>query len=105
MKFDSIYQRRNSEKMIHLAFSWTDYILFGSLLGFSLLIGIYFGFFSKQDSVNEYLYGGKTMGYIPIATSIIARFVFFHWRIIYVFVKILSKCKTFRVNLLNHSNS
>ncbi|OXU29062.1 hypothetical protein TSAR_015177 [Trichomalopsis sarcophagae] len=58
--------------MEKLVFGWIDYLLFGSLLGLSLLIGIYFGFFSKQDSVNEYLFGGKTMGYIPVATSILA---------------------------------
>lgn len=61
--------------MNQLVFGWIDYLLFGSLLGMSLLIGVYFGFFSKQDSVNEYLFGGKTMGYIPVATSILARLV------------------------------
>ncbi|XP_014207706.1 sodium-coupled monocarboxylate transporter 2-like [Copidosoma floridanum] len=58
--------------MEQLVFSWIDYLLFSSLLGTSLLIGIYFGFFSKQDSVSEYLFGGKSMGYLPVATSILA---------------------------------
>ena len=58
-----------------LVFGWIDYSVFGSLLGVSLLIGFYFGFCSKQDSANEYLFGGKTMNYVPVATSILARFV------------------------------
>lgn len=59
--------------MNQLVFGLIDYLLFGSMLGMSLLIGVYFGFCSKQDSVNEYLFGGKTMGYLPVGTSIIAR--------------------------------
>ncbi|KAL7297899.1 hypothetical protein TKK_0008920 [Trichogramma kaykai] len=58
--------------MEQLTFGWTDYTLFGGLLGVSLLIGIYFGFFSKQDSAAEYLFGGKSMAYVPVATSILA---------------------------------
>lgn len=56
-----------------LVFGWSDCCLFASSLGASLLIGFYFGFYSKQNSVNEYLFGGKTMGYIPVATSVLAR--------------------------------
>lgn len=63
--------------MSHLVFGWIDYLLFGSLLIISILIGIYFGCFSKQDSAGEYLYGGKKMGYVPVAFSILARFVTF----------------------------
>ena len=62
-------------EMQQLTFGWTDYLLFIGLLGVSLLIGVYFGFFSKQDSAAEYLFGGKTMSYIPVAISILARFV------------------------------
>lgn len=62
-------------KMDQIVFSWIDYVFFISLLGISLLIGLYFGFCSKQDSVSEYLFGGKTMGYIPVAISILARYV------------------------------
>ena len=54
-------------------FAWSDYLLFGSLLGVSLLIGVFFGFWSKQDSAAEYLFGGKHMGYLPVAISTIAR--------------------------------
>ncbi|KAL7288197.1 hypothetical protein TKK_0017749 [Trichogramma kaykai] len=58
--------------MEKLVFGLTDYLLLGGLLGLSLLIGIYFGFFSKQNSTDEYLFGGKHMGYLPVGTSIIA---------------------------------
>ena len=60
-----------------LTFGWTDYLLFVGLLGLSLLIGIYFGFFSKQDSASEYLFGGRHMSYMPVATSILARYFLF----------------------------
>lgn len=56
-----------------LVFGWVDYGLFGGLLGLSLLIGVYFGFYSKQNTISEYLYGGKTINYIPVAASILAR--------------------------------
>ncbi|CAL7946567.1 unnamed protein product [Xylocopa violacea] len=56
-----------------LTFGWTDYTLFSSLLGVSVLIGIYFGCFGKkQDNTTEYLLGGKTMTYFPVAMSLIA---------------------------------
>ncbi|XP_020296764.1 sodium-coupled monocarboxylate transporter 1-like isoform X2 [Pseudomyrmex gracilis] len=53
-------------------FGWLDYVLFSSLLLVSVLIGVYFGFFSKQNSTKEYFLGGKRMGCFPIAISIIA---------------------------------
>lgn len=54
-------------------FGWTDYTLFAMILTVSVLIGIYFGFFSKQDTTMDYLLGGKRMGFFPIAMSLIAR--------------------------------
>lgn len=60
-------------EMRQLVFSWSDYCLFSILLGVSLLIGVYFAIFSKQNSTAEYLYGGKHMHYIPVAISILAR--------------------------------
>ncbi|KAF7417403.1 hypothetical protein HZH68_000056 [Vespula germanica] len=53
-------------------FGWTDYTLFAMILTVSVLIGIYFGFFSKQDTTMDYLLGGKRMGFFPIAMSLIA---------------------------------
>lgn len=59
----------------NFVFGWLDYALFSLLLLVSVLIGVYFGFFSKQDSTTEYLLGGKRMGCFPVAMSIIARSV------------------------------
>ncbi|XP_058797242.1 sodium-coupled monocarboxylate transporter 2-like isoform X3 [Phymastichus coffea] len=63
------------QEMPQLTFGWTDYTLFAGLLGMSLIIGFYFGFFSKQDSASEYLFGGKSMAYLPVAVSIIASYL------------------------------
>ncbi|XP_014229748.1 sodium-coupled monocarboxylate transporter 1-like [Trichogramma pretiosum] len=58
-----------------LVFGWTDYLLFSALLGLSLFIGIFFAFCSKQDSAAEYLFGGKKMGYFPVAVSTVASMI------------------------------
>ncbi|KAK2577149.1 hypothetical protein KPH14_003309 [Odynerus spinipes] len=65
----------NHEIIKHFTFGWIDYTLFGMILSVSVLIGIYFGFFSKQDTTTEYFLGGKRMGFFPIAMSIIASHV------------------------------
>ncbi|XP_053994281.1 sodium-coupled monocarboxylate transporter 2-like [Hylaeus volcanicus] len=60
----------------HLTFGWTDYTLFIGLLGISVLIGIYFGCFSKkQDNTTEYLLGGKMMSCFPVGMSLVASHV------------------------------
>ncbi|XP_046738917.1 sodium-coupled monocarboxylate transporter 1-like [Diprion similis] len=57
----------------HLTFGWVDYFLFVTMLCVSAVVGTYFGFFSKkQDTTTEYLLGGKTMSYLPVAMSITA---------------------------------
>lgn len=55
-------------------FGWIDYGLFVALLGISTLIGIFYGFFSKhkQNNIAEYIFGGRTMKILPVATSMIA---------------------------------
>lgn len=63
------------ENLDRFMFGWLDYALFILLLLISVLIGVYFGFFSKQDSTTEYFLGGKRMGCFPVAMSIIARSV------------------------------
>jgi len=64
-----------TENLDRFMFRWLDYALFSLLLLVSVLIGVYFGFFSKQDNTMEYLLGGKRMGCFPVAMSIIARSV------------------------------
>ncbi|KAL0118114.1 hypothetical protein PUN28_009053 [Cardiocondyla obscurior] len=61
-----------TENLDRFIFGWIDYTLFMLLLLVSVLIGVYFGFFSKQDSTTEYFLGGKRMGCFPVAMSILA---------------------------------
>ncbi|KAG8327053.1 hypothetical protein J6590_028196 [Homalodisca vitripennis] len=58
-------------------FDWMDYSVFGAMLVFSALIGVYFAFFAKdkQESSSEYLLGGRTMGIFPISMSLIASYI------------------------------
>lgn len=65
----------DTDSFDRFVFGWIDYALFGLLLLVSVLIGVYFGFFSKQDTTAEYLLGGRRMGCFPVAMSIIARSV------------------------------
>lgn len=55
-------------------FSFIDYSVFAALLIISLAIGLYFGFFSKDEqTTEEYLQGGHKMQPLPIAISLVAR--------------------------------
>ncbi|XP_039947507.1 sodium-coupled monocarboxylate transporter 1-like isoform X2 [Bactrocera tryoni] len=57
----------------HFSFGTIDYVVFVLMLGASLIIGIYFGFFGHgADTTDEYLLGGRRMKIIPIAFSLVA---------------------------------
>lgn len=59
-----------------MRFGIIDYVVFTLMLSTSALIGIYFGFFSKaKNTTEEYLRGGKKMQILPIAISLVARYV------------------------------
>lgn len=60
---------------VPVTFSWFDYGLFVAMLLLSVLIGLYFGCCGHQDSINEYLLGGKEMSVVPIAISLVARYI------------------------------
>jgi Na+/proline symporter len=63
-----------AEHNVRLYFGWLDFIVFGLMLGFSALIGVYFGFCDKkQESRADYLFGGKAMRTLPVAVSLVAR--------------------------------
>ncbi|XP_015112809.1 sodium-coupled monocarboxylate transporter 1 [Diachasma alloeum] len=70
-----VINKTNGLEYAYLTFGWIDYTFFTLLMGVSLAIGIYFGFFKKQDNTTEYFLGGKTMNYCPIAMSILASHV------------------------------
>lgn len=55
-------------------FNWIEYTTFASLLSVSALIGIYYGCIKgNQNTVSEYMLGGKKMSIFPIAMSLVAR--------------------------------
>ncbi|XP_013175750.1 PREDICTED: sodium-coupled monocarboxylate transporter 1-like [Papilio xuthus] len=56
-------------------FSWLDYSVFVAMLSICVGIGIYFGFFKKQNSTQDYLMGGRNMKLIPICFSLVATFI------------------------------
>lgn len=58
-----------------LLFNWVEYLVFCTMLILSLLIGVYYGWFKKQDTVAEYMLGGKKMGVFPVTMSLIFRLV------------------------------
>ncbi|RZF36445.1 hypothetical protein LSTR_LSTR009541 [Laodelphax striatellus] len=59
-----------------MMFNWVEYLVFSLMLGLSALIGIYYGCYKgNQNTVSEYMQGGKKMGVFPITMSIIASHV------------------------------
>ncbi|XP_045779022.1 sodium-coupled monocarboxylate transporter 1-like isoform X2 [Maniola jurtina] len=56
-------------------FSWIDYVVFVLMLAISALVGVYWGFFKKQTTQNDYLLGGRNMKVIPVSMSLVASFV------------------------------
>lgn len=66
----------NLEGAVRLTFGWVDYSCFAMMLAVSAAVGVYFGFFAKkQETTTDYLLGGKTMSYFPVAMSITSRLV------------------------------
>ncbi|CAH0557166.1 unnamed protein product [Brassicogethes aeneus] len=62
-------------------FQVVDYAVFGSMLLLSAVTGLYFGCKSKifkkttEQTLDEYLVGGRTMAPLPVAMSLIASYV------------------------------
>lgn len=76
---DSSAAMANSATAAHmedLRFGVTDYSIFLLMLSVSAAIGLYFGFYSKsRNTTDEYLRGSKKMHALPIAISLVSRFV------------------------------
>lgn len=54
-------------------FDLLEYAVFGFMLAISMLVGIYYGCYKRnQNSVSEYLLGGKSMTVIPVTLSLFA---------------------------------
>nr|XP_026496581.1 sodium-coupled monocarboxylate transporter 1-like [Vanessa tameamea] len=56
-------------------FTWVDYVVFVFMLAISAFVGVYWGFFKKQTTQNDYLLGGRNMKVIPVSMSLVASFV------------------------------
>ncbi|KAF2886735.1 hypothetical protein ILUMI_19438 [Ignelater luminosus] len=62
--------------MENQVFSWIDYTLFVLMFLISAGIGIYYGFFVKQqNTTSAYLLGGKAMNYFTVAMSLSASMI------------------------------
>ncbi len=63
-------------KSAAVKFNSIEYCTFSTLLGLSVLIGLYYGCVKgNQNSTFEYILGGKTMKVLPVAVSLITRSV------------------------------
>ncbi|GAB0089038.1 hypothetical protein DMENIID0001_035160 [Sergentomyia squamirostris] len=58
-------------------FTTTDYVALILVLGISIVIGLYFGFYfkGKQNTPEDYFLGGRNMGVIPVAISLSVTFI------------------------------
>lgn len=57
-------------------FSWADYAVLAAMLIISCLIGTFYGFFAKkQETSQDFLLGGSSMGTFPMAMSLAASFI------------------------------
>ncbi|XP_052121716.1 sodium-coupled monocarboxylate transporter 1-like [Frankliniella occidentalis] len=60
-----------------MTLGWVDQAVFVFMLAISTLIGVYFAYCSPGGNMSaaEYLVGGRTMGTIPVALSLIASYI------------------------------
>ncbi|PBC33280.1 Sodium-coupled monocarboxylate transporter [Apis cerana cerana] len=57
-------------------FSWVDYTVLAAMLIISCLIGTFYGFIAKkQETSQDFLLGGSSMGTFPMAMSLAASFI------------------------------
>ncbi|XP_046475986.1 sodium-coupled monocarboxylate transporter 1 [Neodiprion pinetum] len=57
-------------------FSWADYAVLATMLIVSCGIGLFYGFFTtKQETSEDFLLGGSSMGTFPMAMSLAASFI------------------------------
>ncbi|XP_067005764.2 sodium-coupled monocarboxylate transporter 1 [Anabrus simplex] len=56
-------------------FSGADYAVFALMFVVCTVIGVYYGFFARSFTAEDYLMGGRNMGLFPISLSLIATFL------------------------------
>lgn len=71
---DKLQENIELKNLTTVHFQWYDYLFFALLLGVSVVIGLYYAFFSrhKQNNTKEYILGGKTMKTFPVAISLVS---------------------------------
>lgn len=70
----SVCQEQHAE-LLHY-FSWADYSVLAAMLLISCGIGMFYGFFTKkQETSQDFLLGGSSMGTVPMAMSLAASFI------------------------------
>ncbi|KAL3283630.1 hypothetical protein HHI36_006769 [Cryptolaemus montrouzieri] len=73
---DIITEAEDGHRDQENGFSWADYLVLGAMLVISCGIGVFYGFFNKQqESSDDFLLGGSSMGTFPMAMSLAASFV------------------------------
>uniref|UniRef100_A0A1Y1MQD0 Sodium/solute symporter n=1 Tax=Photinus pyralis TaxID=7054 RepID=A0A1Y1MQD0_PHOPY len=53
-------------------FTWIDYAIFTIVTAISCIVGLYFGLFSRQKTIEDYLFGGKNMKWFAVSISLTA---------------------------------
>lgn len=71
---DALQKNDELKNLTTIHFQWYDYLFFLLLLGMSVVIGLYYAFFSrhKQNNTKEYILGGKSMKILPVAVSLVS---------------------------------
>ncbi|KAK3927999.1 Sodium-coupled monocarboxylate transporter 2 [Frankliniella fusca] len=72
-----LIERRTGGAMETLTMGWVDQAVFVSMLAVSTLIGVYFAYCAPGGNMSaaQYLVGGRTMGTVPVALSLIASYI------------------------------
>lgn len=60
--------------MKRLEFHTADYVVMVIFLVVSSAIGVYYGFFKKQKTTEEYIFGNRQIHLVPVALSIAVTF-------------------------------
>ncbi|XP_045187276.2 sodium-coupled monocarboxylate transporter 2-like [Mercenaria mercenaria] len=60
--------------MEDLRFHIVDYVVMALFLVISSIIGVYYGFFKKQSTTEDYLLGGRQMHLFPVALSLLVTY-------------------------------
>lgn len=57
-------------------FGWIEYTIFAVVVILSMAIGVFYGFFKKNNKTNEdFLVGGRSMSIFPVTLSLVCRCV------------------------------